>query len=157
MKKVCGMLLIVALIALMAACSNNSISDTGEVTNNSGNSLPESFVMLDAGEWPQNEYTSNIPQPESGTLLRGWIDPDKEYCYIELSDMTQTKSKQYVKTLKEAGFTEVEKVSEEIYDDYISVGTLLTKDNAIVNIAYTNDLFGISIKNEQQQSKFNFK
>ncbi len=148
MKKIYGILLVFTLIVLITACGNSTISDNKDAANNSGNSLPENLVMLDAGEWPQNEYTASIPQPESGTLLRGWIDPDKEYCYIELSDMTQTKSEQYVKALKEAGFTEVEKVSEEIYDDYISVGTLFTKDNTTVSIAYTNDLFGISIKNE---------
>ncbi len=146
MKKVCGIFLIVTIIALMTACGD---SDTGDVDNNSGNSLPDNFVMVDAGEWPQNEYTANIPQPESGTLLRGWIDPDKEFCYLELSDITQTESEQYIESLKEVGFAEVKKVSEEINDDYVSVGTLLTHDNTSVSISYIDDLFGMYIKNEQ--------
>ncbi len=149
MKKACGVFLAAMLIALMAACGNTSSSDNEANANNSGNSLPESFVMLDAGEWPQNEYTANIPQTESGTVQRGWIDPAKEYCYIELSDMTQAQTEQYVNTLKEAGFSEVEKVSEEINDDYISIGTLLIKDSATISIAYGDDSFGMCIKNEQ--------
>ena len=149
MKKIYGILLVFTLIVLITACGNSTISDNKDAANNSGNSLPENFVMLDAGEWPQNEYTANIPQPESGTLLRGWIDPDKEYCHLELSEITQPESEQYVNALKEAGFTEVEKVSEEINDDYISIGTLLTKDNTTVSISYTDDLFGMYIKNEQ--------
>lgn len=152
MKRACGIFLVIALIVLMTACGNNSISDNGVVGDNLESVLPENFILLDAGEWPQNEYTANIPQPESGTLLRGWIDPDKEYCHIELSDMTQTKSEQYVKALKEAGFTEVEKVSEEINDDYISVGTLLTKDNISASVAYTDDLFGMSISKMNSSS-----
>ncbi|WP_195464649.1 hypothetical protein [Faecalispora jeddahensis] len=63
--------------------------------------------------------------------------------------MTQLKSEQYIKALKESGFSEVEKVSEEINDDYISVGTLLTKDSTTISISYTDDLFGMYIKNEQ--------
>jgi hypothetical protein len=149
MKKACGVFLAAMLIALMAACSNSSISGNEDTADSSGNALPENFVLLDAEEWPQNEYTANIPQPESGTLLRGWIDPDKAYCHLELSDMTQSDSEQYVKALKESGFSEVDKVSEEINDDYISVGTLLTKDGTTVSIAYGDDSFGIYIKNEQ--------
>jgi hypothetical protein len=146
MKKASGIFLIVALTVLMAACGDSSISKTEDTANNSGNSLPENFVMLDTGEWPQNEYTANIPQPESGTLLHGWIDPDKEYCSLTLSGITQAESEQYVKALKEAGFTEVEKVSEEINGDYVSVGTLLTSGDTSVSISYTDDLFGMYIK-----------
>jgi len=142
MKKACGIFVIMTLIALMTACGNSATSDTGSP-------LPENLVMLDAEEWPQNEYTVNVPQPKSGTLLRGWIDPDKGFCYLELSGITQTESEQYVKSLKEAGFAEVEKVSEEINDDYVSVGTLLTHGNTSVSISYIDDLFGMYIKNEQ--------
>lgn len=149
MKKACEVFLFAMLFVLMTACGNTSSSDNGVNDDNSGNALPENFVMLDTEEWPENEYTANIPQPESGTLLRVWIDLDKEYCHLELSDMTQSKSEQYVKALKESGFSEVEKVSEEINDDYISVGTLLTKESSIISISYTDDLFGMYIKNEQ--------
>ena len=149
MRKVCGIFLIATLIALMTACGNSSISDTGKVDNNSGNTLPENLVMLDVGEWPQNEYTDNIPQPESGTLLRGWIDPAKEFCYLELSDIAQTESEQYVESLKKAGFSEVEKVSEEVNNNYVSVGTLLTCDDTSVSISYIDDLFCMYIKNGQ--------
>ncbi|WP_313344576.1 hypothetical protein [Sedimentibacter sp.] len=149
MKKVCGIFLIIMLVAFMTACGNTSISENEDTVDSSGNALPENFVMLDAEEWPDNEYTANIPQPESGTLLRGWIDLDKEYCHLELFDMTQSDSEQYVKTLKESGFSEVDKVSEEINDDYISVGTLLTKDSTTISISYIDDLFGMYIKNEQ--------
>lgn len=149
MKKACGVFLAAMLIALMTACGNTSLSDNGVNADHSGNALPENFVMLDTEGWPENEYTANIPQPESGTLLRGWIDPDQGYCHLELSDMTQFKSEQYIKALKESGFSEVEKVSEEINDDYISVGTLLTKDSTTISISYADDLFGMYIKNEQ--------
>jgi len=130
----------------MTACGNSSISVTGDADINFGNSLPENLVMLDAGEWPKNEYTANIPQPEAGTLLRGWIDPDKEFCYFELSGITQTESEQYVESIKEAGFSEVEKVSEEINDDYVSVGTLLTSDDTSISVSYIDNLFCMYIK-----------
>lgn len=149
MKKAGEIFLIVTLIALMTACGNGSISDPGKVDNNSGNALPENLVMLDVGEWPQNEYTDNIPQPESGTLLRGWIDPANEFCYLELSDIAQTEAEQYIESLKTAGLSEVEKVSEEVNNNYVSVGTLLTCDDTSVSISYVDDLFCMYIKNGQ--------
>lgn len=147
--KAYGIFLAVALIVLMTACGTDSIPENGVAADNPESVLPESCIILDTGEWPQNEYIDNIPRPESGTLLRGWIDPDQEYCYLQLSDMTQSKSEQYIQALKEAGFAKVEEISAEINDDYISIGTLLAKDSTIISIAYTDDLFGMYVRNKQ--------
>lgn len=154
MKKACGVFPAAMLIALMTTCGNTSLPDNGVNANHSGNVLPENFIMLDTEGWPRSEYTASIPQLELGTLLCGWTDPDQEYCYPELSDTTQLKSEQYTKTLEESGLSEVKKVLEEINNDYIPMGTLLTKDNTIISISYTNDPFGMYIKSEQQQLKY---
>lgn len=84
MKKIYGIFLAAVFIVLLTACDNSTISGNGVATDNLESVLPEKFIILDAGEWPQNEYTVNIPPPESGELLRGRIDPDKEYCDLEL-------------------------------------------------------------------------
>ena len=133
MKKAYTIFLIIILICIMTACGNNHVTD--------------GFIMLDTEKWPENEYTTNIPKPESKSTVRGWIDPDKEYCHIELPDMTQTESEKYIETLKAAGFVELEKVAEEIKNaDYVSVGTLLTYDGITVSISYLDEHFGMYIK-----------
>lgn len=132
----------------MAACGNNTLS-TGNAENNSGNSLPENLIILDSEKWPQNEYTVNIPPPESGIIQQAWIDPDKKFCYLELSDLTLTESSQYVESLKQSGFSESEKVSEEINEDSISVNILLTCNNTDISISYIDNLFGMYIKKKQ--------
>ena len=58
MKKTFGILLIIVLIGLITACGNSTVSSADDAIDNSQNALPENFVMLDAGEWPQNEYTA---------------------------------------------------------------------------------------------------
>lgn len=146
MKKTCGIFLVFVFIVLMPACGNSSVPDNGNIEGNLESSFNENLILLDSGEWPQNEYTVHVQQPDSGEFLRGCIDPDKEFCFLELSGMTQAEAERYVNTLKEAGFSELEEVSEEIYDDYISVGTLLTYNNTAISIAYTNDLFCMYIK-----------
>jgi hypothetical protein len=120
--------------------------DNGIDADNKKGALPENINMLDTMEWPQNEYTTNIPPPESGELLFGWIEPDQEYCHLQLSDITKKESQQYVKDLKEVGFMEIEKVSEEIDDDYLSVGILLRYDNTFISMAYMDDSLSMYIK-----------
>lgn len=130
--------------ATPAEQTNNTASDKSaqEVIA----SLPENLTMLDVGVWPNNEYTNSIPKPESGTVLRGWIDPEKKYCYIQFSDINQVKSEAYIKKLKENGFEEVQMTSEKIKNEgYISVGTVLSNGETTVSIAYTNDLFALYI------------
>jgi len=140
MKKAGGIFLIAMLFFLMAACAG----DPGG--NRPVSPLPGNLIMLDAGEWPENEYTADMPHPESGTVERGWIDPEKKYCYIEFSDMTQSKSEQYVEALKKAGFREADKVSEEIGSSSLSVGILLTREDTGVSLSYLNDLCAMYIK-----------
>ncbi len=147
MKKLYTIFLIMVLIFIMTACENKHIINNRSSVDSSGDSLPDSFIMFDTEKWPENEYTANIPQPESESNVRGWIDPDKGYCYIELPDMTKTESEKYIETLKATGFAEVEKVAEEIKnEDYVSIGTLLTYDGITVSIAYLDEHFGMCIK-----------
>lgn len=120
--------------------------DNGIDADNKESSLPENFIMVDTTEWPQNEYTTKIPPPESGELLFGLIEPVQEYCHLQLSDITKKESEQYVKDLKEVGFMEVEKVSEEINDDYLSVGILLKYNNTFISMAYMDDSLSMYIK-----------
>lgn len=111
-----------------------------------GTSFPENFIMLAAGEWPDNEYTKHIPKPENGAVLRGWIDPDKQYCYIQFSDINQAESEAYTDKLEERGFNEVAMTSEEIKNaGYTSVGALYANDDTYVSITYTDNMFGIFI------------
>lgn len=147
MKKTCGALFAVALAMLVAACGSGFAPDAGENErgNRSGNSLPERFIMLEAGEWPQNEYTETIPQPVAGTVSEGWIDPDKAYCYLKLSDITQASSEQYIKSLKKAGFSEVKRNAEKLDDDTVSVGALFQNGDTSVSLSYLDDILGICI------------
>lgn len=137
MKKTCGIFLVIVLIVLMTACGGGPASDNGISTDNSVNSLPENLIILDAGEWPENEYTANIPQPDSGTVGHGWIDPDNQYCYIEMKDVKSATMENWYGLLMNSGFSEVRKIAEEINgQDYTSTNALLQNDDVTVSMAH---------------------
>lgn len=137
MKKTCGIFLVVMFAVLMTACGNGSASDAGNRITNSENSLPDNLVMLDAGEWPQNEYIASIPQPESGTVSQGWIDPDVDLCYVDMTDVSREAMENWYSLLLESGFTEVEKIVEEsMGQHYTSTNALLQKDGIYVSMTH---------------------
>ncbi len=137
MKKTFGILLIIALIGLITACGNSTVSSADDAIDNSQNTLPENFVMLDAGEWPQNEYTASIPQPESGTVFKGWIDPDTHRCYVGMTGVNLEVMENWYSSLLGDGFTKIGKVAEEIKgQNYISTNVLLKKDGVYISITH---------------------
>ncbi|MBV1757180.1 MAG: hypothetical protein KMY55_04970 [Dethiosulfatibacter sp.] len=131
------MFLAIMILTFLTACGNNT-----------ENPLHENLIILDAGEWSQNEYTANIPESEWGEFLRGWIDPEQEFFYLELSNISQDESEQYIQKMKKTGFIIVEEVSEEINNEYISVGILLANDDTSVNLSYFDSFLMMYIKNE---------
>lgn len=153
MKKVCGIFLVMVLIGLMTACGNSTVPSAGDTTDNSKNSLPENFVVLDAGKWPQNEYTDSIPQPESGTVSQGWIDPDSHRCYIDMTGVSSEAMENWYSLLLGSGFTEIGKVAEEIKDQhYTSTNALLQKGGVSISMTHLNTNegnFGLCITKEK--------
>ena len=81
----------------------------------------------------------NIPQPSTGEVTGDWIDAGKKYCFVELNDINQSESEDYINTLKNLGFKNVVKVSEKNNTEEFA-GVLLSKDNVSISISYTGDL-----------------
>ncbi len=82
--------------------------------------------MLDAGVWPENDYTAGIPVPP-GRVAWAMLDPGHESCSISLTDLTENDYRSYRKQLEQAGFTVLEETSEEVRGQaYVSIGTLLS-------------------------------
>ena len=133
MKKFVSIIAILLMLSL-AACSNQ---DTPSAADNPSNTQTESNTMLDAGVWPVNEYTEELPVP-SGT--------EHENCSISIVDISETDYNDYLELLKQEGFSIIEEVSEEIEgQDYVSIGTLLSNGEKGLSISYIPDNFTIYI------------
>jgi hypothetical protein len=137
MKKPFGILLVIVLFSLITGCGNSTVSGADDVIDYSRNALPENFVMLDAGEWPENEYTAGIPEPVSGTVSQGWIDPDTHRCCIDLTGVSSKAMENWYNSLLSNGFAEIGKIAEEIKgQNYTSINALLKKDGVYISMTH---------------------
>ena len=100
MKKFVSIIAILLMLSL-AACSNQ---DTPSAADNPSNTQTESNTMLDAGVWPVNEYTEELPVP-SGTVGWAMLDTEHENCSISIVDISETDYNDYLELLKQEGFS----------------------------------------------------
>ena len=130
MKRISILLTAAALILLLAGCTAPPAGRQAEDQTADGE-----IIRLEAGMWPENEYTEKLPKPETGTVQTGWIDPVGQYCYIELTNLEEADSEEYLSALAEAGYQEIEKVSEQIAgQDTVSTGVLLSDGERYLSI-----------------------
>lgn len=126
-------------MTLFAGCSQ---SDTSKLAEDRFSELPPVAPEY-ITEWPENEYTGQIPQPEYGVLDYVCDYSDTGRYMVVLTDITQEESGAYVEVLKERGFTEIHSEGNQV-----SVGTMLQKDSVVLSIAYSDNLFNILIAAE---------
>ena len=114
----------------LAACS-----DSAAPAQAAGNAQT-GIVMLDAGVWPENDYTQGLPIPP-GRVAWAMLDPGHESCSISLTDLTENDYRSYRKQLEQAGFTVLEETSEEVRGQaYVSIGTLLSGETVSLSMSY---------------------
>lgn len=129
MKKL--VLVAAALFLLsLAACSDSAAPVPSDGDAQTG------IVMLDAGVWPENDYTAGLPVPP-GRVAWAMLDPGHESCSISLTDLTENDYRSYRKQLEQAGFTVLEETSEEVRGQaYVSIGTLLSGETVSLSMSY---------------------
>lgn len=129
----------IALALTLAALAGCSPDGGAKAPDHASSGLP-AVTPEYTSEWPENAYTARIPKPEYGTLEYICDDSDTGRYMLVLTDITKEQSNRYVDELKEQGYTEIHAEGNEV-----SVGTMLQKDNAILSIAYSDNIFDIVI------------
>lgn len=123
-------------LVLIAGCSKNNASALPDNVLPGLTSVAPEYVT----EWPENEYTKHIPQPEHGVMHYVCDYSDAGRYLVALTDLTQEDSGDYVDVLKEQGFTEIHSEGNQV-----SVGTMLQKDKVALSIAYSDNILTILI------------
>ncbi len=86
----------------------------------------DSITALDAGAWPDNEYTEGLPVPP-GAVAWAMLDTERQYCSVHLTNVSESDCAAYMEAVQEAGFSVVEHAAEELEGArYESAGTLLS-------------------------------
>lgn len=97
-------------------------------------------VREELNEWPENEYTALVPQPENGTPAWAlWYEEQGVYA-VFLTGITRAQGEQYVQALRQAGFEEGEAGAEDA-----SAGYLLHKGGTVLSAAVSEGQLGIYI------------
>lgn len=91
-------------------------------------------------EWPENEFTSQIITPENGEIDYIYDYSDFGRYAVFMKDMSEEKTAEYIEELKEQGYSEIASEGNDV-----AVGTMMQKDNVILSISYSGDIFGIMI------------
>lgn len=145
MKKFIPAIAVILVLAL-TACSKQNTAPAGVSDTQSASASP-----LDEGAWPVNEYTEGLPVPP-GTIAWTMLDEEHGNCSVSLSGLTESDYAGYMELLKQAGFSVVEDVSEEVKgQDYVSAGMLLSNGEKGLSISYIPDSLTIYISFEKQQ------
>lgn len=128
MKKLSATVLLFCLTMALAACQ----SQGGVVSS------PRP-VQQEMDEWPQNEYTAAVPEPEYGVPFSAVSDQKGGYT-VSLTGATREQGERYVQQLKQDGFTVIEQNSENA-----ATGVLLEKEDVSVSVAVSDTGFSIYI------------
>ena len=142
MKRFTSILLAALLLTLcvLTGCSNK---------NNLDNNTQSAWNLADAEpiyvtEWPENDYTSQVVKPEHGEIDYVFDLSDSGRYALFLKEISEEESNEYINRLKQSGYSEIISKGNEV-----SLGTMLKKDNTILNIALSDGILAMIITIEQ--------
>jgi hypothetical protein len=143
--------LLAALLLFLAPGCGAGTGDTGN-TANMGDTAAAAGESSSAAEipweelsdWPENDYTSQLPKPQAGEPDYALGSPESGYYAVFLSGLTREEGEDYLDLLREAGFTEVESQANQV-----SGGWLLEKDSLWVSVSCSQGVLGICITGEE--------
>ena len=119
------------LALFLTACAGQAAAHANQT-----GTQPEGLTMLDANQWPENDYTQGLPVPP-GAVAWAMLDETRENCSACITQIPERDYLDYMAQLKQAGFSVMEEVSESVQgQDYISVGTLLSNGEKALSISY---------------------
>lgn len=124
MKRSLSLLILAALAVCLTACARSTVP------------APQVTPLVQATDtWPQNEYTQGIPVPP-GTVTQVQLSEQPPYCAILLDGVSDGQFDEYLNTLCEAGFSQVESASEQV-DGALSIGTLYSNGSRHLSLAHS--------------------
>lgn len=127
---------LICILIMLVGCSQNNEPENLDSTLSSLPAVTPEYIS----EWPENEFTEVIPKPEYGTMDYICNYSENGRYMLVLKEITKAESDMYVDKLKEYGYTEIHSNGNQV-----SVGTMLEKDNIILSVAYSDDIFNILI------------
>lgn len=100
----------------------------------------EGAEMVPASQWPENAFTDQIPRPQVGTVDY-ILDAFEDGRYVvSLTDISWEVAHDYLEDLQAAGYVLLESAENDV-----SGGSLLQRENVLLNVSYSHMGLGILI------------
>lgn len=130
-----GFLSLLLGLLLLCGCAAGPSEEDGDAGEWVLSAEPE-YVA----QWPENEFTACVPEPEAGTVdyVRDYSDSGRYE--IVMKDLSQSESADYVEELIRQGYTELAGESNEV-----SAGVILQRDAVTVSVAYSGAVLNLLI------------
>lgn len=135
-KFILTMLFFFCFISILTGCSISNIETESTVNP---------ILKEDIDQWPKNQYTQNLPQPQAGTIDSILWDKNAGYYAIFLNNITKKQGQAYLAQLKEEGFQEI-----AWKENAAAGGALLQKDAIMISISISNQELAIYIYDTQE-------
>lgn len=143
MKKILAVLMSVAILLSLAACGVKKPADLP--IKDAATQIPASVKLNQTEEWPENQYTDQLPKP-TGKVLWSMIDSNQNTCGITIQGISEDGIDDYMEDLENAGFLKIKKMEKPlIAGGYVSLGTLFSDETRTLSLSYTDPVLMITI------------
>ena len=143
--------LFLASALLFAALSLAACGHTGK----EGASSAAEPAWAEISQWPDNEFTRHIPQPEAGNPVRFTQGSSAEYDFfsLELAGINLEDCRAYLQTVKDTGFSPVSELEEEVSPGSVSIVNVYSKNETGLSLAYSSGSEGLILYISRPASK----
>ena len=109
--------------------------------------LDAELIWTESDQWPNNEFTRNIPQPVTGPLVRYSQGTSSNYGFfsLELSDIPLEDCKTYLQAIEDAGFSPISELEEEPSPGFVSIANVYLKEETGLSLAYSSGAEGLML------------
>lgn len=91
-------------------------------------------------DYPENEYTAQIPKPANGTIDYVIDDSINGRYAVFLKDITMEQSESYISELVNAGYRQMTGTKTDV-----AVGQMFSNNDVMLSVAYSEGVLGIQI------------
>lgn len=124
------MVLLSCALALLAGCGG------------AGGAAPTSDVSvtpwIETDQWPDNDFTRAVPEPEAGTVTASMEGTSAGYDFfaVQLDGLSREEVRDYLRAVEEAGYESVtEDLGMEASLEGVTVGDMYCRDGIFLSLA----------------------
>lgn len=130
-------------LSLLTAC--------GRTQNSAASGSTSAPVWVESDQWPDNEFTQQIPTPEFGAVsaTAEGQSQDQDYFCVSLREVTQEEAEGYAQILQDEGFELLWDKTETPKGGSVVLAFVFEQEEVGVSLSFSGDTMGLYIARPQ--------